>query len=251
MEWERPTVTQEKKGMGGLQAVSVLFLVLTVLVLLCYLTIFINPQIPFNPFKPAALVLPTPTGAIGMVTATPTTVPTSTRQPFPPTWTPTATPIPTMTPTWTPTLPPTWTPAPTSTPKPLPPISLRSNLIFTSQQLYSTQNPGTWWSGVAGEVTNRAGEPVTDAIIRIWDDRGRVWETQSGNASKYGETYGSVYGGRGTHAWWEQFLDVSCKTSVKVNVQARIGNVQSQVVTFNTSGDCAKNLVLVHFQKNY
>jgi hypothetical protein len=121
--------------------------------------------------------------------------------------------------------------------------------IFIKQKLYPEAS--SWWSGVAGEVTNRDARPVTGVTIRIWDEEGHVWETKSGDAQEYGEAYGSVYSGRGTYAWWEQFLEISCQESIKVNVQAISGAKKSKVVTFNTSGTCDKNLVLVHFVQNY
>jgi hypothetical protein len=247
MEWEPPSAPEEKKGLQPAQAGSILFIVLTVIVLLCYAVIFVNPQIVFNPFKPPAVAFPTATLSAMASTPTLTPLPTSTpQQPFPPTWTPTATPTSTVTRTPTPTGTPV---PPTNTPAPLPPFSVYDGPIFVTQRLYPEASD--WWSGVAGEVTNRNGRPVTDVTIRIWDEEGHVWETKSGNAEEYGETYGSIYSGRGTYAWWEQFLEVSCQESIKVNVQAISGNAKSKVVTFNTTGDCDKNLVLIHFQKNY
>lgn len=246
MEWEQPSISEEqkKKGMSPAQAGSILFMVLTVVMLLCYVAIFVNPQIMFNPFKPPVANIQPPEVQVGGATPTPTVPPTFTPpQPFPPTWTPTATGTATVTRTPTPTR------TPTSTPKPLPAFSLLHNPIFTHNKLYP--EAADWWSGVAGEVTSRAGTPVTAVTIRVWDDFGHVWETQPGDAPDYGEVFGSVYGGRGTYAWWEQFLDISCKQSIKVHVQAISGGYKSGVVTFDTAGTCDKNLVLVHFQKNY
>ena len=248
MDWEQPAITEEeKKGMSPAQAGSILFVVLTVVVLLCYAVVYMNPQVAFNPFKPPAPVFPTETAAAMAATLTPTPPPTSTpEQPFPATWTPTTTPTPTATrppPTPTPTRTPTFTPGPT------PRFALSYDVLFVKQKLYVGSEE--WWSGVAGEVTTWDSKPVTDVTIRVWDDFGHVWETQPGNAIEYGETYTSVYGGRGTYAWWEQFLFVSCQQSIKVHVQVISGGYKSRVITFDTTGDCEKNLVLVHFQKNY
>jgi hypothetical protein len=178
MNWEQPSTTKEKKGMTPAQAGSILFLFLTVLVLLCYVAIFISPQAAFNPFKPPMVQFPTPTAAAAGIVATPTPSPTATSAvPFPPTWTPTATP--TVTVTRTPRPPtPTWTP--TSTRAPLPAFTLRREIIYTKQYLYSGAED--WWSGVAGEVTTSSGMAYTDATVRIWDDFGHVWETHPGDA---------------------------------------------------------------------
>ncbi len=79
------------------QIATLVVVVLTALVCMCYLLIFLNPQIALNPLKPP---LPTRTLVAGL----------------PPTWTPTATntPTPTFTPSATPTI--TETPLPTGTP---------------------------------------------------------------------------------------------------------------------------------------
>ena len=78
MEWEQPSETQQKKGSNPAQAGSMLFIALTMVVLLCYVVIFVNPQIMFNPFKPEAVQLPTPTMVAAGQVATSTPVPTST-----------------------------------------------------------------------------------------------------------------------------------------------------------------------------
>jgi hypothetical protein len=244
MEWEQPTEAEKKKGMSPAQAGSVLFIVLTVVVLLCYAVIYMDPQFIFNPFKPPVVELPTATMAVMGEQPTSTPVPTATpRQPFPPTWTPTATP------TATPTRPPLPTRTPTFTPGPIPMFSVPCEPIFTPNKLYTQDND--WWSGVAGEVTTAAGKPVTNVTIRVWDDFGHVWETKPGDAQAYADEYGAAHCASGTYAWWEQFLFTSCEESITVHVQAISGGYKSRVVTFNTSGDCDKNLVLVHFQKNY
>jgi hypothetical protein len=109
-----------------------------------------------------------------------------------------------------------------------------------------------WWTGIAGEVTDRSGKPVTNVIIRVWDDFGHAWETVPGNAPDYGDKYGSAYGGQSTYAWWEQFLYDSCQNSLTIHVQVlRDGKAASPVVTVKTTGTCDKNLVLIHFRKNY
>lgn len=246
MEWEEPR-EEKKKGVGLAEIGSILFIILTVAIVLCYLTIFVNPQIAFNPFKPSAFKLPTATpAAVAAVTQVP---PTSTPPPsYPPTWTPTATPIPTRTNTPRPTATPTFTPGP------VPQFSLYWDPIYTSQRLYGAN---TWWTGVAGEIATKAGKPVPDEIVKIWDDNGHVWQTKSGDASNYADKYGSALGGRGTYAWWEQFLgagvpNVSCTQSFPVHVQViRNGKGASPVVNVKTTGDCSKNLILIHFQKNW
>lgn len=248
MTWEPPSAPEKKQSTGLAQVGTALFMVLTLLVVVCYLTIFISPQMLLNPFPPVAVELPTSTAVARQGATTPTVTPTYTVQPtFPPTWTPTLTPTPTN--TFTPR--PTSTPAPpTSTPKPLPPFSLSWNPVYTEQQLYP--DASGWWSGVAGEVADRSGRPVTDVTIRVWDDFGHTWETKPGNATRYADEYGTAYGSQGTFAWWEQVLDASCHQSIAVHVQViRDGKPASNVISVKTTADCEQNLILIHFRKNY
>ncbi len=89
----------------GYQIATLVVVVLTVLVVIAYLLIFINPNVALNPFKPPLDA--TPTVAVAAIRT------------LPPTWTPTATE--TSTPTATPTLTSTPTPTPTPTNVPPPP----------------------------------------------------------------------------------------------------------------------------------
>jgi len=84
----------------GYQLATLVVIVITMLVLIAFLLIFINPQIALNPLKP-----PKPTAATTVIVAA-----------LPPTWTPVPTDTATPTATPTPTTTPTLTPSPTSTP---------------------------------------------------------------------------------------------------------------------------------------
>ncbi|MBN1580355.1 MAG: hypothetical protein JXA89_06605 [Anaerolineae bacterium] len=259
MEWEEP-VEEKKKGIEPSQAGTVLFIILTVVIGLCYLMIFLNPYVPLNPFPPPVPIIETATPVAAVPTLPPTATPTST---YPATWTPTITPTPTGTNTPWPTATPTYTPGP------IPPFSLREDPIYTSQRAYDKLYDGSrgnvlpekywpdkWWTGVAGEITTPGGDPVMNATIRVWDDKGHVWESHPGDVEehvriRYSTYYDEDYGGRGTEAWWDQFLETSCREVVTVNVQVRSGELRSNVITVKTKGRCQENLILLHFVKNY
>lgn len=91
-----------------------MFLGLLVLSLLCFVTLFLQPNLPFNPLSPDQATAIAATSAALAPTVTPTFTPQPT---YPPTWTPTLTPTPgpTKTPTETRTPTPTYTPSPTNT----------------------------------------------------------------------------------------------------------------------------------------
>jgi hypothetical protein len=229
---------------------TLLFALLTVLVIVLYVFIFVNPYHPINPFPPyAALLTPPATVAGAEGTAVPPTfTPPAT---FPPTWTPTLTPLPTETSTPRPT--PTPRPAsPTSTRIPLPmQFTTREPPIKTRQLLYGAAAAG-WWTGVAGEVSDEDGNPVTDVTIRVWDDKGNSWQTTPGRAADYARIYDDSLGGGGSFAWWEQVLDGSCQQSFPIHVQVLSGGKPvSDPVNTQTAGSCDRNLVLVFFVKRY
>lgn len=106
-----------------------MFLGMTVLAILCYATIFIQPNIPFNPLSPQRATT-VAEARLAELEAAQIAAATNTPDPsYPATWTPTATntPGPTKTPTSTRTPTPTKTSTPTRTPTntatntPLPP----------------------------------------------------------------------------------------------------------------------------------
>jgi hypothetical protein len=241
---------ETRRGGGLLTFLTVLIGLMTVLVFALYVFIFFNPYHPINPFPPYATMLtPAPTGdePVGLVVP-PTFTPPPT---FPPTWTPSVTPLPTQTGTPRPTgtaRPPTKTP----TARVLPMQFVTREAPKAVQQLLYGAGANSWWTGVAGEVSDENGEAVTDVVIRIWDDKGHAWETSPGGAADYARVYGTSFGGGGSYAWWEQHLDGSCAQSFTIYVQVKKdGKVVSDPVTTQTSGTCAQNLVLVHFKKRF
>ncbi len=102
---------------------------MTILSGLCYITIFIQPNSPFNPLSPNRATIIAETAAAQNVAAVVPPVVATPDQSYPATWTPTATntpgptktPTDTRTPTPTKTSTPTQTPTPTDTNTPLPP----------------------------------------------------------------------------------------------------------------------------------
>ena len=200
-----------------LEIATVVAVVLTALVLLCYLAIFLNPQVPFNPFKPA--------------TAAPVAV---VSPEVPPTWTPrptsTSTSTSTPTPTWTPSPTPTNTPLPTatntatplptntSTPKP-PPPKPRPTATPTPWPYYYTLSAGspdcslTWvWGYVVGK--NGLGEP--NVRVQAGNDQGWTAEDITDESGHYqvhfwsgpkaGKWFVRVFKGgqpRSFQYWWQ------------------------------------------------
>ena len=239
---------------------TMIILVFTVLTCLCYLTIFINPYMPLNPFPPPTNTpreSPTPPGG---APAGPT---------FPPTWTPTHTatptdtPLPTDTPTVTPTR--THTPAPTFTPtatrtpappppSPRPPTATRTHTPIPSPTpwpfeqegyLYKVRNDknaaGCNWLGVGGQVFDARGIPLPGVTIRCgaggWEGLG-----VSGTKSEYGlagwEVY--LYPEPIDRIWYCEVVQAGVAVSPRV---------QFATTTQTSEQGCDQNLILLDFRK--
>lgn len=160
----------------GYQIATFVVVVLILLVCMCYLLIFVNPQVALNPFKPprasptaVALGLPPTWTPVPTSTDTPTFTPTRTFTPAP-TETPTLTPLPTLPPTATP-IPPTATatrPTPTRTRRPPtatlpPPTPVPSPYTYRTVVQSCKHSGGTFIEGTVYRTS--AGEP--EAGIRV------------------------------------------------------------------------------------
>jgi hypothetical protein len=170
------------------QIATLVVVVVTVLVCMCYLLIFVNPQVSLNPLKP-------PTGA-----------PTAIAFGLQSTWTPTATQTPsptgtsTRTPTTTPTPPPTETP--TLTPVPVtatrrPPTRIPTpRATPTAAFLYRPANISCAHSGgtfIKGTVWNRS-QPESGVTVRV------SWAPNGGPAAN-DQTTGSQGDGSTTYTF--------------------------------------------------
>jgi hypothetical protein len=230
---------------------TVMFLALTVMTCLCYLTIFINPQMPLNPFPP-------PREGEG-ASPTPTRTPEGAAT-FPPTWTPTHTatptdtPVPTDTPTVTST--PTDTPTPTFTatatrPPAPPPTATSTHTPIPSptpwpyiQHGYTYMLPndkneaGCDWLGVGGQVYDVQGIPVPGVSVRCWSG-GFEGIGVSGGHPEYGPAGWEVY-------LYDQPRDATWSCQV---VQGGVGVSPVVVFTTTTQNGCNLNSVRMDFKR--
>ncbi len=181
----------------GFQIATLVVAVVTIIVVLCYGLIFLNPQVALNPLKPPLPAMPTVAGLPPTWTPTPTNTPTATWTPTP-TSTPTFTPTPTATPTETPTITPTRTRPPwTNTPKPPTP----SPFGYLVVKRVCAHSGGTYIEGaVTGPLGEQAGVrvrlgrlPGGDEIqtLTTGSDRSPGWYTFVLRAS--GSTPGTWY----------------------------------------------------------
>jgi hypothetical protein len=222
---------------------SLVIVGLTVVTLICYALIAINPYLLVNPFPPQSQTF---------VVATLTPSPTVTRTPVA-TWTPTTTPTitptppPTFTPTVTSTPTPTGTPAPTDTPEPTEtpiPRVTRSAYPFTYQLTYETPYYGCAWTGVAGTVVDLDGNPLIGYPVHVW---GGGIDTVVTSGSK------QLYGDSG----WEQFFNNApqeVRGEFRVQLHSRDDPNHppiSQEIVLDFPGFCSRALAHVVFVLNH
>jgi hypothetical protein len=218
-----------------------------IFVVYIFLTIYLNPHIPLNPFPPAPLPTlyqtPTPTNTVAVIpleatwTSTPTLAPLPTRTKAP-TWTLLPQLItPTITPTITDTLPAplesvTFTPMPASV-----------NITYmASTQFHPDKNCN--WLGVAGKVLGTDGKPVLYMEVLLGgtlDGKTINYIILSGNALAYGpsgfEQVLSDHPIASSHTLWIQLLDNTAKPLTGKTY-------------FDTYSTCTQNLVMAVFTKN-
>jgi septal ring-binding cell division protein DamX len=253
---DEATVAQDRTQLFN--QLTLLFLALTPIVLICYLVIWAFPTSALNPLAPLALepppvVLPTSTSS-ATPTATATARPTNTSTSMPtstatPTATPTEQPTSTRAPTAQgtrragPTLPPSLTPS--STPTPIVTLSVtKSPFNYTAEVIYQrAQLYGTNWAGVAGLVFGLERKHQQNIIVRLWGDepvgaQGRT--LPSGTAIQYGPS------------GWEFTLgDKPAFGKWNLQLFADDGQPLSPVIEIEMKGDPRANLAYVIFNQNH
>lgn len=226
---------------------TVLVLLAVVCVALVFLVIFINPTSAFNPFPP-----PTAIPTISLPTATNTAL-----IQLQATWTPTITSAPTETPTLT--LVPTDTPFPTETPftvfTPLPsptgepvtggmPFTVGAGTPVATSSIAFHPDVGCNWLGVAGQVFDLSGAPVTGQQVRI---QGTLSGTPIDMLSLTGLT--DAYGSVGFYEFNLGDTPLTSKGTLSVQLLDQAGIAMSDKIYFDTNDDCQQNLVFVNFKQ--
>jgi hypothetical protein len=218
---------------------AILVLIITVCLAGYFVWIFLNPQSSFNFLPAGAGRIPTSTVTPIQLEATWTASPTLVL-------TPSNTPRPTFTPFFTNTpfslVPPTRTLKPaTATATPKAPFSA------TTQQVESTViHPELVcnWAGIGGTVVDSNGSPIIGMVVVLrgtLDGKSVEQQTVTGINKEYGPS-------------GFEFVLGSTPVETKNTLYVQLVDLQniplSDQVYVNTSGDCAKNLVLVRFKKN-
>ena len=224
---------------------SICVLLVTICIGLYYVLVFINPNIPLNPFSPQRLearLIPTPT-------ITPLSMPA--------TWTPSATPYipatdtprPTFTPIFTNTpfslASPTATLKPSATPKasPTPKAPYSAKVEYIASSKYRPEF-GCNWIGVAGIVLDKNNAHhiyVNVLLIGTLDGQPINNITVSGTSPQY-------YGASGFEFQLGSTPLDSTKT-LYLQLRDQGGVPLSENVYINTYNSCSKNMVFVTFKE--
>ncbi len=260
-------------------AITMLFVALTVGMLALMVLIVHDPHTALNPFPPPTLLpvveLPTLTPSATVTpTATATGTPTSTATATV-TFTPSASPSATAsaTPTATPTQVIAGAPSvPVGSPQTLPPemlpsvpplddgsgqlvpsapaaenptpfaIPTRSPYPFTVANVHYEANPGEQgcqWLSVAGTVRGLNGEPIRDLAIQIEGENFRQVQF-SGSALRWGEGAFEFHVGAAPR-----------NATYTLHIKSPTGGPLSEPVEVQTGNTCATNVVLVEFVQNH
>ena len=202
---------------------TVIVVVVIALVILCYLAIYINPWVIFNPFPPDT---PTPVAVVTDIvgpTWTPSPTPTDTATPTSTsTWTPspvpTSTSTPTLTPTSTPTpLPPTNTPLPpTATKRPTRRPPTRTPAPPPYYYEYAGGRPNCERTMVWGYVAGANGLAEANVQMRVgndqawradtWTDANGFYAFEFGGSAMAGKWFVRVFKdgvAQSEQFWWE------------------------------------------------
>ena len=232
-------VKTKSSGGGGclLNVLSGIFVSGTVVVVLLFALIFINPQSGLNP-------LPPPTIPALVLTNTPTPTPKGI---LPATWTPTT--APTITPTETQI--PSDTPEPTPEDTAIPTANIESGTSFSVQEgspshTENTAHPesGCNWLGVAGQVFDSEGLPVSGILV---ESGGMLGETEISGLTITGMA--PIYGDGG----FEIVLGdspVSSDGDIWIQLLDQANLPLSEKIYIQTYDSCDSNLVKINFAQN-
>ena len=240
---EKPAKRTSGPRLNQWDILSIIVVLITVCIAGYYALIFINPNIPFNPFPPPPTPFQLPTATITPIQLQATW--TATKPPF---MTATDTPPPTFTliPTMTSfsLIPPTQTPFPTSTPT--------APFSATVQYIASTiiyPDLGCKWLGIGGTITDASGADISQQVIALagaFNGQTVFFPTVSGLVPAYGRSGFEFNLGNLLHL---TTLPVASNHTLYLQVLDQAGQPQSDNIYINTYNDCSKNLVLVRFKK--
>jgi hypothetical protein len=227
---------------------TIVALLASVCLCLFFLSIFVNPSMALNPFPPPTAIqplqLPTATWTPQQLPATRT--PTVTIEPSV-TWTPQPSVTPGVVntvaalPTETSRFTATSTPRPSATPRPTgAPFS--ASVVPIDSTIVHPEFGCNWW-GVGGQASDLKGNPVRGLVIKlagVLNNQQISMLTVTGTAPVYGQ---------GGYEFKLGDVPQNTRRAMYVQLLDQAGLPLSEQVYFDTTADCAKNLILIRFKQ--
>ena len=228
---------------GLLDVITALFVLLTVGVIAYVMLLIADPHTPLNPLPP-----PTVISLLVLATDAPTSTPTATFTPLPATYTSTATNTPTATSTPTPAPSPTITPTPVfrvptkpgSTTVSSAPITKASYYTASTTYRANKNTSGCQWTSVAGQVLDKAGNPVPGIAVHVGGSSGTIDEVHyAGETPDFGPS------------GFEAFLGTAPRVdSYTVQLLSATGAPLSDPIAVQTKTGCTQNVAFVTFTQS-
>jgi hypothetical protein len=232
---QTPPPPKKRSSGGCLNLLSGIFVAGTIVVGLLFGIIFTNPQHDINPLPPTTLP------ALFL-----TYTPTPPAKALPATWTQIPSPTLTVTVTLEPT--PTETPQPTLDNTPIPTADLESGVTFGKQDSSPSyeintvhMDAGCNWLGVAGQIFDLDGQPISGILIEAGGNLGSQEVTRitlSGMAPNYGE---------GGYELAISDTPVVSDGDVWVQLLDQANLPLSDKIYFQTYDSCDSNLIKINF----
>jgi hypothetical protein len=230
-----------------LDGLTILLMIGAVFGIIYFMMVYTFPESNYNPFPPPTMVptlfipsitpLPTRAPATVAPTPTPTTAPTATNTPSEPS--PTAIPA---TPIGTLTVVAGKTTTPTLKVTPAYSFAIQDAPKLIDAQLLDP-NHGCTWMGVAGHVYDLQNGPATKIEVQLFGilDGKLLNETSlTGTAIQYGPS---------GYEFTLASKPIASTQRLGIRLVDQSGVPLSDRIFFDTSADCAKNLVLINFKQ--
>jgi hypothetical protein len=117
------------------------------------------------------------------------------------------------------------------------PFALRLNQV-TFTQNFANPAVGCAWQGLAGQVYDAAGQPLTGIQVHVFGGNNIDLFATSGTDSRYGPS------------GWEIPVGTAIDNLIYyVELQTQQGTIISPTVQVQFQGDCARNLAIVDFEQ--
>ena len=133
-------------------------------------------------------------------------------------------------------------PLPSATPTSLPLILQIGSPVYIQNFVHT--DAGCAWLGIAGQVFDADNQTLDNLVVNV---KGKLGQTEIDKIAVTGIPEANVYGPGGYEIKIAD-MPVASENTMSIQVFDLNGNSLSKPMTFNTSSDCSKNLIIINFQ---